>query len=368
MVGKPQSAEMHPGPGFRLRYEIERPDPETVSGSEPASDAGDLGPDEPALRDGAGDQEHDRPGPAPGAARRCTVKVYPGDNLMVHKALDVAQPGDVIVVDTSSSSLTAVLGDLVCTKARHRGVAGFIVDGLIRDLPAIRAAGRLPRVRAGRDAEGPAAPRPGRDRPPDLLRRHRRQPRRRDRRRPERRRGRAAGHLGRAARRGSTRRRPRSRTTSPLSHAATSTTTGSTRCSRRAASRSGSPRSTSRRRRFRGATAGQEQGALMAKVAPRHGRPGAPAPQPAAAVDQPAGRRCSAAAARRCRWRAASATRASPSTRSAASATRCATRGAARTFVPLGPRARHAGAVAGVAAQRARRDRSSCPARTRAST
>ena len=33
----------------------------------------------------------------------CTVKVYPGDNLMVHKALDVAQPGDVIVVDTSSS-------------------------------------------------------------------------------------------------------------------------------------------------------------------------------------------------------------------------------------------------------------------------
>ena len=32
MVGKPQSAEMHPGPGFRLRYEMERPDPETVSG------------------------------------------------------------------------------------------------------------------------------------------------------------------------------------------------------------------------------------------------------------------------------------------------------------------------------------------------
>ena len=33
----------------------------------------------------------------------CTVKVYPGDNLMVHKSLDVAQPGDVIVVDTSGS-------------------------------------------------------------------------------------------------------------------------------------------------------------------------------------------------------------------------------------------------------------------------
>ena len=178
------------------------------------------------------------------------------------QGLDIAQPGDVIVVDTSSSSLTAVLGDLVCTKARHRGVAGFIVDGLIRDLPAIRRARRLPRVRAGRDAEGPAAPRPGRDRLPDLLRRHRRQPRRRGRRRPERRRGRAAGHLRRAARRASTRRPRRSRTTSPPSHAATSTTTGSTRCSRRAAWRSGSPPSTSRSGGFTETTPRKEQGAL----------------------------------------------------------------------------------------------------------
>ncbi len=71
----------------------------------------------------------------------CTVKVYPGDNLMVHKALDIAQPGDVIVVDTSGSSKNAVLGDLIANKAKHRRIAGFIIDGLIRDVRGIRESG-----------------------------------------------------------------------------------------------------------------------------------------------------------------------------------------------------------------------------------
>jgi regulator of RNase E activity RraA len=56
---------------------------------------------------------------------------------MVHKALDVAQPGDIIVVDAGGSTQNAVLGDLISSKARHREIAGFVVDGLIRDLPSI---------------------------------------------------------------------------------------------------------------------------------------------------------------------------------------------------------------------------------------
>ena len=68
----------------------------------------------------------------------CTVKVFPGDNLMVHKSLDVIEPGDVIIVDAGGSTLNAVLGDLVSTKAKHRGANGFVVDGLIRDLPNIK--------------------------------------------------------------------------------------------------------------------------------------------------------------------------------------------------------------------------------------
>jgi regulator of RNase E activity RraA len=160
MVGKPQSAEMHPGPGFRLKYEFERPDPETVSGlsRHQTPDISDLMNRlyamEPEIRNMT-DPDLRLVGPA------LTVKVYPGDNLMVHKALDVAQPGDVIVVDTSSSSLTAVLGDLVCTKARHRGIAGFIVDGLIRDLPAIRRLGDFPVFARDVTPKGPLHRGPG---------------------------------------------------------------------------------------------------------------------------------------------------------------------------------------------------------------
>jgi regulator of RNase E activity RraA len=73
-----------------------------------------------------------------------TVRSYPGDNLMVHKSLDIARRGDVIVVDSHRSPLTAALGDLVSKKARHRGVAGFVVDGVIRDLPEIKRLGDFP--------------------------------------------------------------------------------------------------------------------------------------------------------------------------------------------------------------------------------
>jgi RraA family protein len=68
----------------------------------------------------------------------CTVKVFPGDNLMVHKSLDVLEPGDVVVVDAGASEMNAVLGDLISTKARHRGAAGFVVDGLVRDIQNIK--------------------------------------------------------------------------------------------------------------------------------------------------------------------------------------------------------------------------------------
>lgn len=160
MVGKPASAEMQPGPGFRIRYDVDRPDPEVVAGfrafATPAiSDMMNrLYTMHTAIRNLT--DEHLRIlGPA------CTVKVYPGDNLMVHKALDVARPGDVVVVDTSASTMTAVLGDLVSTKARHRGIGGFLVDGLIRDLPEIRALGDFPVYARGVTPIGPLHRGPG---------------------------------------------------------------------------------------------------------------------------------------------------------------------------------------------------------------
>jgi RraA family protein len=136
MAQKPRSASLHPGPGFRIRADFERPDPALYRGlcEFPTPDISDLlnrlYAVDPAIAclTGAG---HKLCGPA------CTVKVFPGDNLMVHKSLDVARPGDVVVVDAGGSPMNAVLGDLVCTKARHRGIAGVVVDGLIRDLPGI---------------------------------------------------------------------------------------------------------------------------------------------------------------------------------------------------------------------------------------
>jgi regulator of RNase E activity RraA len=151
---------MHIGPGFRITNDVERPAPELVEGfaefETPAisdlmnrlySMAPEIHPlTDPALR---------ILGPA------CTVRVYPGDNLMVHKSLDMAEPGDVIVVAAGGSSMNAALGDLVSTKARHRGVAGFVVDGFIRDLPAIRALADFPVFARGVTPVGPLHRGPG---------------------------------------------------------------------------------------------------------------------------------------------------------------------------------------------------------------
>ncbi len=160
MVGKPKSAEMHPGPGFRIRNEVERPDADVVAGfaAFEIPDISDLMNRLYTLRDGIG------PVTNPNLrilGSACTVKCYPGDNLMVHKSLDVAQPGDVVVVDTSGSNTTAVLGELVSMKARHRGIAGFVVDGLIRDVTAIRALGDFPVFARGVTPIGPLHRGPG---------------------------------------------------------------------------------------------------------------------------------------------------------------------------------------------------------------
>ena len=136
MASKPRSAALHPGPGFRVRTDFSRLEPAIMRqfADIPTPDISDLlnrlYAVDPAIRP-LTSPSHRLCGPA------CTVKVFPGDNLMVHKALDVARPGDVVVVDTGRSSSNAVLGDLISAKAKHRGIAGFVVDGLVRDLPTI---------------------------------------------------------------------------------------------------------------------------------------------------------------------------------------------------------------------------------------
>ena len=89
-----------------------------------------------------------------------TVKTRPGDNLMVHKAIDMAEPGDVIVVDAGGDLTAAIIGELMSTHAMTRGVAGFVIDGAIRDSAALRA-GRFPVYAAGVTHRGPYKDGPG---------------------------------------------------------------------------------------------------------------------------------------------------------------------------------------------------------------
>lgn len=89
-----------------------------------------------------------------------TVKARPGDNLMLHKAIDMAAPGDVIVVDAGGDLTNSLMGELMLFHAISRGVAGFVLNGAIRDADAIRDA-NLPVYAAGVTHRGPYKDGPG---------------------------------------------------------------------------------------------------------------------------------------------------------------------------------------------------------------
>jgi RraA family protein len=89
-----------------------------------------------------------------------TVRTRPGDNLMVHKAIDLAEPGDVIVVDAGGDLTNAIIGEIMTTLAQSRGVAGFVIDGAVRDVDAL-AASDFPVYARGVTHRGPYKDGPG---------------------------------------------------------------------------------------------------------------------------------------------------------------------------------------------------------------
>lgn len=89
-----------------------------------------------------------------------TVKTRPGDNLMLHKAIDLAVPGDVIVVDAGGDLTNSLMGELMLAHAVKRGVAGFVIDGAVRDVLAFREV-NLPVFAAGVSHRGPYKDGPG---------------------------------------------------------------------------------------------------------------------------------------------------------------------------------------------------------------
>lgn len=89
-----------------------------------------------------------------------TVKTRPGDNLMVHKALDIASPGDVVVVDAGGDLTNSIVGEIMITYAINRGLGGLVINGSIRDSDALRRL-NFPVYAAGVTHRGPLKSGPG---------------------------------------------------------------------------------------------------------------------------------------------------------------------------------------------------------------
>ncbi|WP_133852222.1 4-carboxy-4-hydroxy-2-oxoadipate aldolase/oxaloacetate decarboxylase [Labedaea rhizosphaerae] len=68
------------------------------------------------------------------AGRAVTVLCHPGDNLMIHAAVEQCRPGDLLVVTTVSESTDGMFGELLATSLRARGVVGLVIDAGVRDV------------------------------------------------------------------------------------------------------------------------------------------------------------------------------------------------------------------------------------------
>ena len=89
-----------------------------------------------------------------------TVRCRPGDNLMIHKALTMAQAGDVIVVDAGGDLTNALFGEIMMATAVKIGVAGVVLNGAVRDSEEI-GQGSFPLYAAGVTHRGPYKDGPG---------------------------------------------------------------------------------------------------------------------------------------------------------------------------------------------------------------
>jgi RraA family protein len=90
-----------------------------------------------------------------------TVEAHPADNLMMHAALSVAKPGDVLVVNGGGDLSAALIGGILATQAKAAGIAGLVIDGAIRDVAEIVELGLAAFCR-GVTPVGPTRAHPGR--------------------------------------------------------------------------------------------------------------------------------------------------------------------------------------------------------------
>ena len=90
-----------------------------------------------------------------------TVEVRPGDNLMIHAAMAIAKPGDVLVIDGKGDLSSALMGEIMSHQCMALGIAAAVIDGAVRDGEAIRDMG-FAMYAAGLNPNGPTKFVPGR--------------------------------------------------------------------------------------------------------------------------------------------------------------------------------------------------------------
>jgi len=123
--------------GFRVRAQWTRPDSALLASFASASSAQVA---DCMSRLGAMDAGIRPIWPSPRTVGTAlTVWCHSGDNLMLHKALSVARPGDIVVMNTQGNVGNSGFGELIAASAAKAGVRAVIVDGTVRDSEAIQA-------------------------------------------------------------------------------------------------------------------------------------------------------------------------------------------------------------------------------------
>jgi RraA family protein len=144
-------------PGFRIFTKIQRPAKDLIESFRdlPVANIGDC-----LNRASMFDARIRKISKGNLAGPAFTVKSRAGDNLMLHKALDMAQPGDIIVFEAHGDLTNAITGELMMQTAVQKKLGGIIIDGAIRDLATLREMD-LPVFAAGVTPAGPYKEGPG---------------------------------------------------------------------------------------------------------------------------------------------------------------------------------------------------------------
>mgnify|MGYP003587307386 FL=1 len=143
--------------GFRIKKSIQRPAKELIDGFAelPVANIADM-----MNRVFCLDAKIRPMNAAPLCGPAFTISTRPGDNLLLHKALDMAQPGDILVVAAQGELSNSIMGELMALWAIKRGLGGFIFDGAIRDIGTLKKM-EIPIYASGITPAGPYKDGPG---------------------------------------------------------------------------------------------------------------------------------------------------------------------------------------------------------------